>query len=95
MHRYEFSSKVANGVVVIPQEYIRNIPDEQEIRVILIIQEPVTPTHPQGVNGNGNELYLVQSLDELIPEIKCHPSKPENSLFTDWPSPTGTAIGIS
>lgn len=75
MNTYEFSAKVSDGVLIIPQEYIAAMPLESDVRVILVVDEE---SH-DGPNHSHRTLDSdAQSLEALVAEIQKIPSKPEN-----------------
>ena len=81
MDAYEFSTQVTKtGYVVIPTEYIDQIPQGTDVRVMILVNKPKITTN--GQNGHHDEFG---SLEALITEIKSNPSKPENiHPALDW-----------
>lgn len=79
MDTYEFSTQVTKtGYVAIPTEYIDQIPQGLDIRVVILVDEPKATSN--GQNGHRDEN---DSLEELIAQIKRKPSKPENIQHGD------------
>ena len=74
MDAYEFSTQVTKmGYVVIPTEYIDQIPQGTDVRVVILVNKHKVITN--GQNGHHDEFG---SLEALIAEITSNPSKPEN-----------------
>lgn len=74
MDAYEFSTQVTGaGYVAIPPEYIDQIPQGTDVRVLILVHEPKMPT-----NGRNGHVDNISALEALIAEIKSKPSKPEH-----------------
>lgn len=69
MTAYEFYTKVnSEGHIVIPPEYVPDIPADQQIRVLLLVPEPAI------VPSNGHDEDLGHgSLEDLVKQIKNTP----------------------
>jgi hypothetical protein len=79
MDAYEFTTQVTETrYVEIPREYAHRIPQGATVRILLLVNE--TKADLNGQNGHDDS---INSLEDLIAEIKRTPSKPENIIPGD------------
>lgn len=90
MNTYEFTAKISNGVLEVPQEFVHAMPLERDIRVILVVDEHIhreNANRENGirvndirVNGISTDVAQGQTLEELVQEIKSLPKNSENYI---------------
>lgn len=76
MIAYEFSSKLTNGHLAIPEEFAPEIPSGSHIRVILLIEEASTITKEADYVNTGS----LDALEQLVAKIKSMPADPANII---------------
>jgi hypothetical protein len=64
MKAYEFTTKINQGKVVIPDQYLRELTTNENIRVILLTQEENNQKSAQIPHSKLSELLLLPELEE-------------------------------
>lgn len=92
MNAYEFSTHVApNGTVVIPKNYLKKIPTDGSVRVILLVEAPGNGDYSKQNNGIGQgetKSPEIMSLEEFVAHLQKLPIEqssiiPESGLLAE------------